>query len=88
MSKFNKVGFYTTSNGKKEFVLKFRLLDNGKGEFFEVKPGYGEAYKKELEKNGVNARGIKINPVREPKKFIDLVPKYYSGTYEGWSWLK
>lgn len=83
----NAVVFMSMINGQYKNILKFRVTENG-GEFYDVIPGYGERYKEMLEKIGIDIKGTMIKPLENPKKFVELAPKFYSGTYEKWAWVK
>lgn len=89
-NKFEKrvVAFFNYANGEKNYILKFKLLDDGRGEFYDVSQGIGENYKKLINQTGISVKGENIKPLDDPKKFIELAPKFYSGTYEGWVWIK
>ena len=83
------IAFQVLDDNGYKTILKFRTNENGKGEFFDLTPGYGEKYAGILKNIGIQLNSNKmILPIENPKEFIELAPKFYSGSYERWKKIK
>lgn len=81
----NSIAYQILEDDGYRTILKFRITENGKGEFYDFQSEYGKKYANILKDVGIqiNARET-IKPLENPKKFIELAPIYNSGTYERW----
>ena len=83
------IAFQVLRDNGFETIIKFRVNENGNGEFFDLTPGYGENYAEVLKKSGIQLNSNKfILPLENPKEFIELAPKFYSSSYERWKKIK
>ena len=79
------VAFQKLEKNGYETLLKFRINNNGNGEFFDIKQGYAEKYLNTLNAFGVRLKnGKTIYPVKNPIDFIKYVAEKQNNTYERW----
>ena len=81
----NSIAFQILENEGYRTILKFRVKEDGKGEFYDLIPEYGKNYADAISKIGITLSNNKTyKPLENPEKFLELAPVYNSGTYERW----
>lgn len=81
----NSIAFQTLKDDGYETIMKFRLTENGKGEFYDINSEYGKKLANILTKCGFQISNTEIiKPLENPEKFMELAPIYDSSIYQRW----